>query len=192
MMRKIQILGATLMLLFVIGPYLNAACEPMVRAEDNGLLGGSNGQPRGPAVISSTPVQVPQLKFRFVDEKNQPVQPKEIQVTYSWKWLEYPYPEHAWGAWSDGYDFVKCTVEPNETVVVPEYAVTARGWYKGKYTSFPWAHKPQFRGVGIHIAYTTCDLGFGIKRSEYEQYQGKVAIVQVMCSQHPKISFTDR
>jgi hypothetical protein len=127
MLKKIQIFSAILIALFFAAPCLNAGCQPMVRAEDNGLL-GRDGKPPGPAVISARLVQVPELKFRFVEAKNQAVQPKEIQVTYSWRWLEYPYPEHAWGALSDGYDFVKCTVEPNESaVVVPEYTVTARG-----------------------------------------------------------------
>jgi hypothetical protein len=193
MARGTQFLSATLtILLFLIAPpYLHAGCEPMVRAEDNGLV-GIHGKPQGPAVILSTPVQVPELKFRFVDEKNQPVQSKVIQVTYSWKWLEYPYPEHEWGAWLLGYDFVKCTAEPGETVVVPEYVVAARGWYKGKYTSFPWARKPQYDGVGVYVGFRTCDSSFGIKRSEYEHYLGKVAVVQLMCSHRPKISFTDR
>src|SRR5690349_13845423 len=128
MIREIQFVGATFILLFLTAPSLNAVCQPIVRAEDNRLL-SIDGKSRGPAVISSAPVHVPQLNLRFVDEKNQ-VQPKGITVTYKWKWLEYPYPEHAWGAWSDGYDFVKCTVEPGETVInVPEYTVTPRGWY---------------------------------------------------------------
>jgi hypothetical protein len=190
MMKEIRFFGVTLIWLFVTAACLHAACQPVVRAEDNGLL-GQNGKPLGPAVISSDTVSVPELQFRFIDEKNA-VQPKQITVSYNWKWWKYPYPEHAWGAWSDSFDFVKCTVETNSPVTVPEYTATPKGWYKGKYTNFPWSHKPKFNQVHVHVTATACDSKFDIEQSEFERYQGKIAVVELVCSQRPKISFSDK
>jgi hypothetical protein len=55
-----------------------------------------------PAVIFGKPYDAPAMRMRFVDSttglplKN--LYRGRITVSYSWRWLQYPYPEHAWGA----------------------------------------------------------------------------------------------
>jgi hypothetical protein len=59
------------------------------------------------------------------------------------------------GAWSDAYEFIKCSVASNEEeLVIPEYMVVPRSWYKGKYSDFPWSQEPKFAGVGLTIEET--------------------------------------
>jgi hypothetical protein len=72
-----------------------------------------------------------------------------ITISYSWHWLEYPYPEHAWGAWSDAADQLICKPDIDGWFETPVHKVTPRGWYNGKYSRFPWPHGPSFNGIGI-------------------------------------------
>jgi len=165
----------------------SAQCSEVVKAEENGLLNRSGK--RGSAVIFAQPTSVPQLRLRFVDAKTGlGVRPKKVTVTYPWKWLEYPYPEHPWGAWSDAYDFLTCSVRENEEdLLIPAYQVTPRGWYKGKYTDFPWSRKPKFDGIGITIEETGCTSGFGIKKADLSRYENAVAIVRLSCPAAPQV-----
>lgn len=188
-----KIVGSALVLVLCSGISVQgfAQCSEIVKAEENGLL-SRNGQPRGPAVIFNDPESMPQLRLRFVDAKSgKRVTPKQVIVTYPWKWLEYPYPEHPWGAWSDAYDFLKCTLtQDEEELIIPEYKLVPRGWYKGKYTGFPWSRKPKFDGIGITIKEAQCTSGFGIKKSDLGRYEKAVAIIKLSCPADPKVSFS--
>lgn len=184
---------STLVLVLSVGVSVRvfAQCADVVKAEENGLLSRS-GNPRGSAVIFGEAVAVPELRLEFVDAKTGTrIVPKQVTVTYPWKWLEYPYPEHVWGAWSDAYDFVKCTPRENaEEVIIPEYKLTPRGWYKGRYTDFPWSRKPKAGGIGITVEEAHCTSGFGIKKSELERYKRVIVTVRLSCPQEPKVSFS--
>lgn len=109
-----------------------AQCPDLVKAEENGLL-SRNGSTRGSAVIFGEAVTVPELRLRFVDAKTgTSIAPRQVIVTYPWKWLEYPYPEHPWGAWSDAYDFLKCAPRENAGEVdIPEFKLVPRGGTRG-------------------------------------------------------------
>jgi hypothetical protein len=179
-----------LALLLEIPIYGMAQCSNIVKAEENGLL--SRKEPMlGKAVIFDTPMNIPQLRLQFVDAKSgKKITPKLVTITYSWEWLEYPYPEHAWGAWSDAFDFLKCTPnQSEEELIVPEYKLLPRGWYEGKYTNFPWSRKPKFGGIGIHIEEEKCSSGFGIKKGDFKKYENAVAIINLSCPAKPKIKF---
>src|SRR5439155_17020279 len=99
-------------LFILLGPPTLSAqptgCHLAVRAEDNGLL-SINGKPLGPAVVSSDTVTVPSFHLRFVDgSTGSLLKPSEVSIAYGWRWFQYPYPEHSWGAWSAGSDLVSC------------------------------------------------------------------------------------
>ena len=192
-MFKIICLPLSLILCVGVAAQSFAQCSEMVKAEDNGLL-SRNGQPLGPAVIFNAPESIPELHLRFVDAKSgKRVVPTQVTVTYPWKWLEYPYPEHLWGAWSDAYDLLKCTPSQNEEeLIIPAYKLVPRGWYKGKYTGFPWSRKPKFDGIGINIEETQCTSGFGIKKSDLRRYEKAVAIIKLSCSADPQVRFTNQ
>jgi len=159
------------------------SCRLTVSAERNGLMGpiGNMAEHPGPAVIFSDPVVVPSFRIHFIDEKSaKPVVPLEITISYGWKWLEYPYPEHPWGAWSEASDIVEC-FEPSTEILVPEFVVKPRGWYDGKYARFPFSKKPAFTDIVI---------GFKIDKNPYSTYavitskeakklKGKTVIVKV-------------
>ena len=154
-----------------------------IPAEKNGLMGpiGNMAEYPGPAVIFSDPVIVPAFRLHFVDEKSsQSVVPKEITINYSWKWLEYPYPEHSWGAWSDASDLVEC-LEPIADILVSEFEVRPRGWYDGKYTKFPFLRKPEFTGIGISFKINENDYFpyAVISPKEVKKLKNKTVVVMV-------------
>jgi hypothetical protein len=106
-----------------------------------------------PAVIFGKPYDAPSMRIRFIDGATglplRNLYDGVITVSYSWRWLEYPYPEHAWGAWSDAADQLKCKPDIDGWFQTPGHKVMPRGWYEGKYTRFPWPHRPSFNGIGI-------------------------------------------
>jgi hypothetical protein len=103
-----------------------------------------------PAVIFGAKYSVPAMRIRLLDGvSGQPLDPKAITLNFSWEWLEYPYSEHAWGAWSEAADRLECALDSDGWLEVPPHEVEPRGWYDGKYTRWPWPRRPHFTGVGI-------------------------------------------
>jgi len=161
------------------------SCRLDVPAEENGLMGpiGNMAEHPGPAVIHSSPVVIPAFWIQFVDEKSgQPVIPSEVNIAYGWKWLEYPYPEHSWGAWSVASDWVKCFESKNK-IEIPEFEVRPRGWYDGKYTKFPWNSRPSFTHISISLAVNGCSIspGASISEKEARKLKNKTVIFKVNC-----------
>lgn len=105
-----------------------------------------------PPVIFGESHEVPPMRVRIVDGvSGQPLETKKIYVWYYWEWLEYPYPEHAWGAWSQARDTLTCVPDRHGWIGTPAHTVKPRGWYDGVHTRFPWPRKPNFIGVTIRI-----------------------------------------
>lgn len=130
-----------------------------IPAEKNSLMGtGNMNELPGPAVIFGDPVTIPAFHLRFIDGKTKKeVSPSKIDITYDWKWLRYPYPEHSWGVWDDTYDQVEC-IEPGAEILVHEFKVQPRGWYDGKYVKFPFIGKrPSFTGIGVVMYDVGCN-----------------------------------
>jgi len=175
------------LVVFLLMPEKNYGTTDSCRtipAEKNGLMGpiGNMAEYPGPAVIFSDPVFVPAFRLRFVDEKSsQSVVPTEIQFNYSWKWLEYPYPEHSWGVWSNASDLVECT-ELGTEILIPEFVVQPRGWYDGKYAKFPFVWKgPSF--TGLHISFKIRGNNYFpyavISHKEVKKLKNKTVVVMV-------------
>lgn len=162
----------------------NNSCQLFLRAEENSLL-GKNWEPLGPAKLFSTPVMIPAFQLRFIDSKTKKgIAPSKISIAYGWKWLEYPYPEHSWGAWSGASDIFEC-IEPSIELSVSEFEVNPRGWYDGKYVKFPFIGKqPSFTGISI-VMY---DVGCSITRAKISQKEisklkgNKTVIIEVNCT----------
>jgi len=182
--KKCVYFAVFFMFLFMRGASLGVtdSCRTIV-AENNGLMGpsGNMAELPGPAILFSDPVVVPAFQLRFVDEESgKPIVPLKITISYSWKWLQYPYPEHSWGAWSVASDIVEC-FEPNTEISVPEFTVNPRGWYDGKYTKFPFSKKPSF--TGIHIAFNIANNNYfpyaEISPKEVKKLKDKTVIVKV-------------
>jgi len=105
-------------------------------------------------VIFGEKYPVPAMRIRFIDGATQlPLQVKSIAVNYGWKWLRYPYPEHAWGVWEDAADLLSCLPDKEGWIDVPMHEVRPRGWYDGKYTRWPWSKRPHFESVEV-VAFT--------------------------------------
>ncbi|MFT3745784.1 MAG: hypothetical protein QM785_16020 [Pyrinomonadaceae bacterium] len=91
------------------------------------------GHPAGKPVIYGKHFPVPELKLRFVNDKNDAMASDEVIVRYKWKWFEYPYQEHPTGVWSTAYYHSKCSTDVDGRVTVPEYDLIPAGWYKGAF-----------------------------------------------------------
>ncbi len=193
MHTKYSILAA-LYLCLVANVYAweNGGCKLQIKAEDSGLQ-SSNGKPRGPAIISGDAVSVGAFRLRFVDAKTgQALKPTKVTVAYGWKWLEYPYPEHLWGAWSDASDVVTCVGTEGEVVSVPQFEVKPRGWYNGKYAKFPFAKKPSFTGIDVTATLEQCSPRVTIKPEDARKLQGRTAVVKVDCHGESTVTYEKR
>lgn len=90
------------------------------------------------------------MRIRIVDAATGAAfRTNDVKLAYSWDWLEYPYSEHAWGAWSSTSDDLKCSPDNEGWIEAPSHDVQPRGWYDGKYTRFPWLRRPHFTGIGF-------------------------------------------
>ncbi len=143
------------------------------------LLSGEE-QTRGEPVIFGQEVRVPDLNLRFIDAGTRtPISPKKVEVHYYWQWIMYPAAEHAWGAWADGQDRVRCEPAGRVEITVPAFTVKPRGWYSGKYTSFPWPKKPHFARIEIVIEFDRWAPRLMIDASDLNKYRGTTAIVRL-------------
>ncbi|HEY6413199.1 MAG TPA: hypothetical protein VIX42_05905 [Edaphobacter sp.] len=117
-------------------PTCTALSEPNAYVSTAGNPSDSRaGQP--PSIFGKE-VIVPPMHVRFVDGlTGKPLTPSFITVNYGWHWLEYPYPEHAWGAWMDISDRYTCEATEAGSIKVPEHIVRPRGWYTGRYKRTP-------------------------------------------------------
>lgn len=167
----------------------DGGCRLSVKAEENGLL-SLEGKPLGPPVIWGDAVTVPSFPLRFVDAKTRAVlKPAEVSISYGWKWLQYPYPEHSWGAWSSASDIVSCAESGSPELLIPQFQVKPRGWYKGKFTRFPFSRKPSFNGVGITATVPGCSTRAAINSKEAMSLAGRTVAVNVDCHGESTISY---
>jgi len=149
--------------------------------ESTCTLSQSIDSTKGAPLIYGDPYQVPSLELRFVEKAtSKPITPKAVHIHYYWQWLEYPYPEHEWGAGVDAEELVNCMLKSGNTLTVHELLVRPRGWYDGKYVRFPWPKKPRFDRLEIVI-----DQGGGdfprliVHRGDLGKYRMSVATVEI-------------
>ncbi len=164
-----------------------ANCQVTVRAEEDGVI-GKGGNPPGAAVSFGDPVTILSFRLRIVDSKSgQQLTPRRVSVAYGWRWLEYPYPEHSWGAWSGASDLVECE-PPSAELEIPVFEVRPRGWYDGKYTRFPFTKKPTFTGIGFVIQLGGCTTRATIMPKEAVKLKGRFAVFKANCAGESSIS----
>lgn len=167
-----------------VGCNLYATAEQLHRLN----LTSWTNERRGDAVIFGKPYAIPELHLRF--EKNgRVVRPTSVDVFYTWKWLEYPYPEHAWGAWSDAHDWFKCSVGEDGELTVPSFTVKPRGWYKGFYTYFPWPKRPYFDYIELTVHVEGCAPKLRIDANDVNRYRETLAVVKVSCNSPIEVTF---
>lgn len=133
------------------------------------------------ATIWGEPRQIPAIRIRLIDGTTElPLHYRSITISYAWQWLEYAYPEHPFGAWSNSADRITCDLDSNGWIEVPSQLVEPRGWYDGKYTRFPWLRKPSFTNIGI-VAVTSDGLfaNATIARRDLDRVTVDDAIVRV-------------
>ncbi len=182
----------SLYLRFWLAGWLQASdtrsCKPGVNAEENGLT-SINGKPVGPALIFGDKSTVPTIYMRFVDLRTGlSLRPIEVALAYGWRWIQYPYPEHPTGAWSEASDMVSCRPTESDMIEIPSFEVRPRGWYDGKYAKFPFARKPSFTGIDVTATFDECTARVTIKPGDLTRLQGHTAVVTVNC--HGKSALT--
>lgn len=190
---KIRLVILTVSILFVMKA---AASQPKAVFQDvqsSCTLAPSVDSTKGTPLIYGDPYQVPSLELRFVEKATgKSITPKAVHIHYYWQWLEYPYPEHEWGAWVDGEELVKCTLAGGSVLKVPELLVKPRGWYAGKYTRTPWRKNPHFDRLEIMI-----DQGGGdfariiVHKNDLNKYRVSGATVELSIGP-PNVKFDQR
>jgi len=122
---------------------------------------------------------VPRMRVRFIDSKTgQPLKTKSVKVHYRWRWLEYPYSEHAWGAWAEASDSCTCHPDKDGWIEVPAHEVVPRGWYDGKYTRWPYPKKPRFDQIEI-VALTGYFARTSIAPKDLQQFEEHELVITV-------------
>ena len=122
---------------------------------------------RGKPIIFGKAYDVPRLRLRLLDENtNKPLAGVPLTVRYQWEWLEYPYPEHPFGAWSGESYLAECVTDGGGLVEVEKYRVVPHGWYKGFYSI---GHKPRFTSVALGFELSKCLATTGITKSEMKK-----------------------
>ena len=106
------------------------------------------GPQEQPAVVFGSPQVVPPMRVRFVlTDGASELREKHMRINHGWRWLAFPYPEHARGAWQQEADSLECSPGARGWIQIPSHEVRPRGWYDGKYTRFPWPKRPHFTEV---------------------------------------------
>lgn len=127
---------------FLLIPYgYGQECREIGSTDDT--LNKKLGEP----VIFGKSAFIPSMAWHF-ESKDQSY-PQSVEFRYQWQWIQYPYPEHAWGAWVTSSETVKC-ISSGENLTVPPHTVKPRGWYEGKHTFLPW-RKPKFIQVEMVV-----------------------------------------
>ncbi len=123
--------------------------------------------------------QVPRMRIRFLDQATgQTLKAVSVKIHYRWRWLEYPYSEHAWGAWSQAADSCTCHPDKDGWIEVPAHEVVPRGWYDGKYTRWPYSKKPRFERVEI-VALTGNFARTSIAPKDLQQFEKHQLVITV-------------
>jgi hypothetical protein len=161
------------------------ACAVGSAEEVNGPPGchlWASGEGEAKPVIFGDPVKVPAFTIRVVEMgTGRDVPVDYVLLHYTWRWLQYPYSEHAWGAWSDASDIVRCIPSPSQPIFsAPEFEVHPRGWYNGKYARWPWPHRPSFQQIEVAvIAKSGQSPHIFLKKSDFPRFSTSTIVIRV-------------
>lgn len=125
-------------------------------AQNNGPVRPGCSAPATKPALYGRPYAVPALPLRVVTASTgEPLAGATVRARYTWKWLEYPYPEHPEGSWNDACDVVEWPVDRGGLSVLPEYEVNPRGWNlpppKSIFTAFRHP-EPYFDGIEFEVS----------------------------------------
>ena len=124
---------------------------PAVGCSEPEILKGSL-PPAKPPRISGAPVHIPRFHLRVLDGKGQRSAGAKVIIRFVWEWIEYPYPEHPFGAWSDAYQLTQCVTDASGSVELVDVRVQPAGWYDGKYLwSLTGKRLPRFKSVDVSV-----------------------------------------
>ncbi len=167
-----------LMTIIIVANCLGQRCEFVSKADD------SINKRMGVPIIHGKPFPVPSLTWRFVGD----VPPKLVEVRYQWQWIDYPYPDHAFGAWLTSGETVECR-EPSLRLEVPARAVQPRGWYQGTYTLLPWS-KPRFHQVEFVVEWgRNCRHTVMLSPQLLEKFRDHDGVLPRSCGEPVEIRF---
>jgi hypothetical protein len=130
-------------------------------------------------VIFGRPYVVPKLKITLIDKNtNKPAAGVKMGVGYGFEWLEYPYPEHPRGVWTEAsYATSDCFANEDGVIEVDEFKVEPHGYYKGIYSN---GKTPKFTTVSIgyrlpYVGSSTkhCSTGTEFTRAQLEKCRRK-------------------
>lgn len=172
----IRLVLATLAGLLLAGSMTGQSCKLIEKSDDNF---------NRPPVIEGQTINVAEMNWLF--EAVGP--PSVVEVRYQWEWIDYPYSEHPWGAWVTAREVVECQ-QTGLTLQVPARTVRPRGWYKGKYTSFPWSRPPRFHQVEFKVVWErNCSQTLLLSPKTLEKFRDHDAVLKRSCGAPEQIRF---
>ncbi len=165
-----------------------AWAEP--KTYQNAIVAAPDPKKDRPAVIFGDTFTVPSMRVRFINASSgQPMASQDVAVNYGWRFLDYPYPEHAFGAWTETSDRLSCSTDEKGWIDAPQHLVKPRGWYRGIYTSLPWPKRPTFTGIEL-VAVTKAGFArVSVPPSEIQTFNRSVLIVRVFESWRTEMSW---
>ncbi len=101
----------------------------------------------------------------------------KVRVLYVWQWLEYPYPEHSNGAWSESHEIVDGASNKNGVVRFPEYKLIPRGWNKippKNLTNLFIEGEPRFDHLEVRVSgLGVYDYSFSLSKKEVDKISSR-------------------
>ena len=173
-----EVLKCAFLAVLVAMHCLGQRCELASKADDS--LNKRVGEP----VIQGKPFPVPAMTWRF----SSAAPPEALEVRYHWQWIDYPYPEHPFGAWVTSTETVECR-KTGLTLEVPARTVQPRGWYQGTYTALSWS-KPKFHQVEFVIVWErNCRQTVMLSRRIVHKFRDHEAVLKRSCGALEEIQF---
>lgn len=143
----------------------------------------------GPPVIFGQSISIPSMVLHFDAQDGST--PQSVELRYQWQWIQYPYPEHSWGAWVTSSETVECN-SPGANLTVPARTVAPRGWYKGKYTALPW-RKPKFQQIEMVVAWeANCSQRVMLDDQLLKKFQNSDAVLKKSCGEPIETKFISK
>jgi len=142
-----------------------------------------------PYIVPALPMFLTKLHTR------EPLVGAKVRVLYIWQWLEYPYPEHSNGAWSEAHEIVDGVSNENGVVRFPEYKVKPRGWNKippKKLSNIFIGGEPRFHHLEIRISgLGVYDYSFHLSKQEVDKISSRKGAEIIISAAEIKTSITD-
>ena len=167
---------------YAVGQQTTSTCKEWAEPKtyQDAIIASPDPKNNRPAVIFGDTFSVPSMRVRFIEgTSREPVTSQEVTINYGWRFLDYPYPEHTFGAWIETSDRLSCNADEKGWIDTPQHVVKPRGWYKGIYTSLPWPKRPNFMGIEVVAVTKSGFARVKVSPSDVQRFRTSALIVRI-------------